>query len=397
MFIHEIRLKSLLSFGPDGGKIPLGALNVIVGPNGAGKSNFIESFALLKSTPGKITTPIREGGGVGDWIWKGPSLTTQAEIDVVVDSSALMMAQKPLRYGICFGASGNRFEILDERVEYSEKLPSHRDVYFFYRFENNHPVLNTWADKDRKKQTKRSVKRETIDPERSILAQRRDPELYPEITFLAEEFAKIRIYRDWSFGRYTPPRMPQKADLQNDWLEEDASNLGLVLSNLRQNPEAKSIFLEFFREVYDGADDFEINIVGGTVQVFVQEGNRMIPATRLSDGTLRYLALLSVLCHPAPPPLICIDEPELGMHPDLIGKIAEALRYAAGKTQIIVTTHSVQLVDAMTDTPENVIVCEKPETGTRLSRLEQAKLEPWLEKYSLGSIWSKGEIGGNRW
>ena len=149
--------------------------------------------------------------------------------------------------------------------------------------------------------------------------------------------------------------------------------------------------------MYDGIDDYDVQIEGGTVQVFFHEGRFTVPATRLSDGTLRYLCLLAVLCHPNPPPLVCIEEPELGLHPDVLPTLAELLKEAATRTQLIVTTHSDVLVDAMSDRPEAVFVAEKSDTGTTLNRLDAEKLKPWLEKYRLGQLWTRGEIGGTRW
>lgn len=231
----------------------------------------------------------------------------------------------------------------------------------------------------------------------SILAQRKDPDQYPELTYLGNVFARIRIYREWSFGRYTPPRLPQKADLPNDWLEPDASNLGLVLNRLRREPAVKKRLLEALRALYEGIDDYDVQIEGGTVQVFFHEGRFTVPATRLSDGTLRYLCLLAILCHPNPPPLVCIEEPELGLHPDVLPTLADLLKEASERTQIVVTTHSDVLVDALTDRPETVLVVEKTAGGTMLKRLDAQKLKPWLEKYRLGQLWTRGEIGGTRW
>ena len=138
-------------------------------------------------------------------------------------------------------------------------------------------------------------------------------------------------------------------------------------------------------------------VEGGTVQILVQEGRFSVPAFRLSDGTLRYLALLAVLFDPTPPPLVCIEEPELGLHPDVINRVAEALRFAAERTQLIVTTHSASLVDAFTDTPDVVLVCEKEDNSSVVRRLDDESLKPWLERYRLGALWTSGEIGGNRW
>ncbi len=122
-----------------------------------------------------------------------------------------------------------------------------------------------------------------------------------------------------------------------------------------------------------------------------------IPATRLSDGTLRYLCLLAVLCHPSPPPLVCIEEPELGMHPDILPTIADLLRDASSRSQLIVTTHSDVLVDAMTETPDVVLVCEKVDGATTIRSLPLAEVKIWLEQYRLGELWTRGELGGTRW
>jgi len=185
--------------------------------------------------------------------------------------------------------------------------------------------------------------------------------------------------------------------LPNHFLREDGKNLGLVLNNLKLKPKAKAQILESLRKLYEGISDFDVIIEGGTVQVFLHEGDIVVPATRLSDGTLRYLCLLSILCHPQPPPLVCIEEPELGLHPDILPTLSELLREASERCQIIVTTYSDVLVDSLTDKPESVVVCEKHQGQTIMRRLEQSQLSDWLKKYSLGELWRKGELGGNRW
>ena len=181
-------------------------------------------------------------------------------------------------------------------------------------------------------------------------------------------------------------------------LEEDFSNLGLFLNRLKsQFPSAKRAILNALQDLYDGISDFEVNTDGNTVQVFLHEGDYAIPATRLSDGTLRYLCLLAILCDPEPPPLICIEEPELGLHPDILPKLADRLVAASERTQLIVTTHSDILVDAMTERPEAVVVCEKHGGQTEMKRLRREDLTVWLGKYRLGQLWIDGQLGGKRW
>lgn len=94
---------------------------------------------------------------------------------------------------------------------------------------------------------------------------------------------------------------------------------------------------------------------------------------------------------------MCIEEPELGLHPDVLPTLAELLKEASDRTQLIVTTHSDVLVDAMTDRPDSILVAEKTPAGTTLTRLQADKLKPWLQKYRLGDLWTRGEIGGTRW
>lgn len=155
--------------------------------------------------------------------------------------------------------------------------------------------------------------------------------------------------------------------------------------------------LDALTVLYPDITDFGTDISAGLVQLYVNEGGFVIPATRLSDGTLRYLSLIAVLLDPEPPPLICIEEPEIGLHPDAIPQIAELLRDASTRTQLLVTTHSEMLVDSLSDTPESVIVCEKEGGSTRLLRLDRRELSSWLERYRLGQLWLKGVIGGTRW
>ncbi|OOY26629.1 chromosome segregation protein SMC [Thioclava sp. L04-15] len=392
MLLKTLQLKNFLSFGENSPAIELRSLNVVIGPNGSGKSNLIEAIDLIRSAPStseksNLLAAIRDGGGVRDWLWKGSKKVPHAVIDAIFENPK---GPTGLRYVLSFTEVGQRFEISDERIENEAPDTGYEKPYFYYHMKNGQGILNV-------KGTQRQLQREEIDPTASILSQRKDPDQYPELTYLGSAFARMRLYREWSFGRNTTPRLPQKADLPNVHLEPDASNLGLVLNRLRREPLVKKRLLEALRVLYEGIDDFDVQIEGGTVQVFFHEGSYTIPATRLSDGTLRYLCLLSILLHPNPPPLVCIEEPELGLHPDVIPTIAELLKAASEHCQLIITTHSDVLVDALTDQPEAVIIASRCPTGTVLERLSAERLKPWLEKYRLGQLWTRGEIGGNRW
>ena len=394
ILVKNLCLRNFLGFGDTGVNVELRSLNVIIGPNGSGKSNFIEAIDLIRSTPStsessNLLAAIRDGGGVRDWLWKGVEPPSCAAIDAVFENPK---GSSTLRYVLGFSEVGQRFEIQDERIESEKPFGEHPEPCIYYDFEQGHGVLNV-SDLEKR----RSLQREEIDPTASILSQRKDPDSYPELTYLGRRFSEIRLYRNWSFGRDTPPRRPQKADLPNNYLSPDANNLALVINNLSGKLAVKKRILAALQELYAGIDDFSFHIEGGTVQIFLHEGNHTIPATRLSDGTLRCLCLLSILCHPDPAPLICIEEPELGLHPDALPHLAKLLITASERTQLIITTNSDILVDALTDIPEAVLVAERSERGTTLERLNAEKLGPWLDDYGLGQLWINGKIGGTRW
>jgi len=388
IFIRSLTPRNFLSFGIETEGIDLRSLNLFIGPNGSGKSNLIEAISLMRSAPKELRDVTRKGGGVTEWICKG-GLNEAASVDWVVSNSNRGV---PLRHVVAFRAVSQAFTLDDERVEYEHMKLGEKDVYFFYRYFAGQPMVNS------KDHGRRNLARETIEADRSILAQRRDPEIYPELAWLAQNYEKLRIYREWAFGRNSVFREPQKSDMRNDFLEEDFSNLGLFLNRIKTRfPATKKAILNGLKDLYDGISDFDVLIEGGTVQVFLTENEYVIPATRLSDGTLRYLCLLAILCDPEPPPLICIEEPELGLHPDILPNLADLLRSASERTQIIVTTHSDILIDAMTETPESVVVCTKEKGKTTMERLKAEDLAEWIKKYRLGQLWIKGEIGGTRW
>lgn len=386
MLIRELTLRGLLSFGPETAPLPLLPLNVLIGPNGSGKSNLVEAIGLLRSTVTKLTGPMRASpGGVSEWIWKGTE-NHLAKLAAIIE--VLPGIAAPVRHSLTFVGSSSHVVLTEELIEDYKGEP---EPQFHYRLQKGRSVLSSPGGP-------RTIKIEDLEPDESILSQRKDPEQYPVLARLGELYGRVRVYRDWSFGRSSVFRMPQPADMPSDPLEEDFSNLGLFLNHLRSTPKAKNTIIEYLRDLYEGLDDFDVRVKGGTVEVFLTEGEFIIPAGRLSDGTLRYLCLLAILCDPDPPPLVCIEEPELGLHPDLLPKIADLLVATSQRMQLVVTTHSDILVDALTEQPESVVVVEKHDGKTQMKRLEATdELKQWLGKYRLGQLWTRGEIGGTRW
>lgn len=390
-FIQRLGLRGLLSFPPDMEDFELRPLNILIGPNGSGKSNLIEAMELLRATPTNFAAAIRDGGGAAEWLWKGDKNLRSAEIDV----NLAIPKHEPLRYRLEFGDNNSRVEVFDEAIEDIKPRQGHAEPYFYYRFQRGRPVINIRHQEPGYETTQRKLGRDDLAPDQSVLAQRKEPDLYPELTTVGRYLGAIHTFREWSFGRYASIRQPQPADLPEDCLLSDSGNLALLLNQIEHKDGRQ--FNQLLKRFFPRFERMSTLVSGGKVQFYLHESGfaSPVPATRLSDGTIRFVAILAILLSPAPPPLVCIEEPELGLHPDAVAIIAELLTEASERMQIIVTTHSDALVSELTNQPDAVIACERPGAGTELHRLEPEKLSHWLEEYRLGDLWRMGELGAN--
>ena len=397
MFLKSLKLSNFLSFGETDAWVDLRPLNVIIGPNGAGKSNFIEAISFIRSASGladnnNLLAAIARGGGVENWIWKGTRKKQHASLDAIFDGQFLEFSESiDMHYSLSFVEARKWFQIIDERVTKCTEKKTSKSIIPNYCIENGRGVLRS-ADNGYIETPMDFI------PTQSILSQRAIPSQHQEIMRLINGISGTLIYNNWTFGYYSPPRLFQHANAQNSFLDSDASNLGMVINKIRGNKKFREKFFHYLGKVYDGIIDFDVKILQGMLQVELHEKSGIvIPATQLSDGTLRYMSLLAVLCDPEPRPLVCIEEPELGLHPDIIPYFADLLEDASERTQLVVTTHSDFLVDALSDQPEAILVAERDENGTSLKRLDSGDLKLWLEEYRLGELWISGQIGGKRW
>jgi predicted ATPase len=232
----------------------------------------------------------------------------------------------------------------------------------------------------------------------SILAQIRDVGQYPEITHLAALYSQFRIYSEWTFGRTSKLREATPTSRTTATLSESMDDLALALNALEKTAahEAIRVLLRELKETYV---DYITRILFGRVGLELLEApfESPLPAQRLSDGTLRFLALAAVLFQPTPPPLICLEEPELGMHPDMIRMVANMIADAATRTQLIVTTHSEYLLTCLQNDFDTLFAFDTGVAGSIVRRFSQAEYSVWREDHTLGELWTSGELGGNRW
>lgn len=394
---QKIRLENFLSFGNEGMEIELQPLNVLIGPNAAGKSNFLETFRLFKGiADGDLSKVIREGGGIREYLWKGVPGDPVAKIEVVIKESQITPA---LSHRIGITAEGQLMSVTEEQIEISPSAGKNgQEAELVYRFPDDNRRGTLRVEAEHQGQPVARLQSDlVIGGNRSIIGLYRDPRRYRELAILESVFGRIQFARDLNLSGFGPVKVPQRTDLPSDVLWEDASNLGLILNNYPT--KTKQQIVQYLKSVYDPIEEINTRVEGNTVQIFIEERGlaSRTPAIRLSDGTLRYLCLLTLLNQPTLPSVLCLEEPEVGLHPDVIHTVADLLVEASRRVQIIVTTHSETLVSQLSEVSEAVIVCEREQNGTQLRRLQPAKLQEWLEDYSLGDLWRKGLLGGTRW
>jgi len=407
-FLKSIRPVNLLSFGPNTEEIELRPLNILIGPNGSGKSNLIEIVGLLSKLPDKDPwSRVRETGGAPEWVWKGkgagdspPSLSVTTTADRVSVFS-VRDGDKALFYSIGLWAGSDAFAVMKERfLEIEDGEDGTLANQSAYDRDESETALHYARSADIL-----APQNSKLPLSRSVLSMIGNVStlaiIQPRMGEFADSIERIAIYNDWVFGNGSKARSLQRSGFESNTLARDSINLAQVLKSMRDrgNQAVFESLIELMRKFYEPVKDVDTELLGAYLRIMIKEDglSSRTPAERLSDGTLHWLMLLIILLNPAPPPVICIDEPELGLHPDIIPTLADLLVDAAKRTQLIVTTHSTALIDAFSDDPEAVCICERVEGSTAIRRLDKDRLKVWLKDYSLGHLWASGEIGGNRW
>ena len=354
--LDEIQIQGLKSF--DDARVALRRINLLIGANGSGKSNLLTAFRLLQllgqdPDQARLQKMIAIAGGAEQFLHLGSKRTPSLSLGVSFDKG-------------------------DSNL-YAELTRDHADRLLLTGAWSHPPVSNAFGEKE---------------------PLYRDPE---GIQVVPDRLRKLtgdwRVYHFRDTSPESPLRRTQ--DLHdNRCLRPDGSNLAPLLYRMR-NLHKKS-YASIRRAVKSFApffDDFELEPTAlnqGKIRLeWRQLGSESyFDAASLSDGTLRFIALSTLLLQPRElrPSLLLIDEPELGMHPSAISLLAALLKKAANHSQIVVATQSAKLLDFFE--PEDVIVADREFEATKLRRLDSAALNDWLEEYSLGELWEKNEFGG---
>ncbi len=360
MAIHSIKIQNFKSIR-ETEDIQIKAMNVLIGPNGAGKSNFISFFKFLNRVyEQQIQLYISQNGRAENFLHFG-------------------------RKGSDFLAGSITFDN-DWQNGYEFKMVPDQSGTLIFSEE-----FSNYIKPGDKHLNKSRFSRSGI-----LESELKTNELFRN-NYLRSQFKGFKLFHfhDTSFN--SKVKQPSGTiDYAN--LSEDGGNLAAFLYRLQEsNPQHFKIIERVIQSIAPFFDKFylqpdEIN----SQQLFLrwQEkgSDQLFTAHNLSDGTLRMICLTTLLMQPHLPSAIIIDEPELGLHPFAIQKLAAMLKSASTKTQIIVSTQSINLVDQFT--ADDVIVVERENNQTVFKRQSEDALAAWREEYSLGELWSKNVLGG---
>ena len=363
--------------------LKLGPINVLIGLNGSGKSNFISVFSFLADIRwGFLKDYVMRAGGADRILHFGSRTTKEATIWVVYDNGEF-------EYRLTLAATET--DGLYPRVEI---------IFKHFNFAGG-----SW----------RGISFKSVDGEAQISDQllRGVESLVAPISTqgtapleLEETVRKVRGYLDsWRIYHLhdtsSSSPMRKTADVNdNRNLRADASNLAAFLYFLRVKHETEfNLIRRTVQLVAPFFDDFLLQPLALNEDKIRLEWRHKgtdayFDASSFSDGTLRFIALATLLLQPEPlrPSVIIIDEPELGLHPYAITLFASLVKQVSITTQVILATQSPNLLDHFQ--PEDVIVADRVDGQTQFSRLDAESLEVWLEEYSLGQLWEKNELGG---
>jgi predicted ATPase len=341
-------------------ELNLNDLNVLIGANGAGKSNFVALFTLLgQLVENRVQLYVGKGGGPDALLTYGRRHTERLTID------------------LRFGSNRYRANLIPTEAD---ELIFEDEVCFFYR--DGHPTPYALSlDSAGRKETRLQEKGSTEAIAKHVLEA-------------------MRGWRVYHFHDTSPAaRVKQLGDIgDNALLRADAANLAAFLLNLRDTQQAQyRQIVETVRLVAPFFHDFQLRPNPSSPEKIRLEwsgtsSESYFNANALSDGTLRFVCLATLLLQPTLPSVIVIDEPELGLHPYAITLLASLLRSAAKRTQVIVSTQSVTLVNQFG--PENIVVVDRDTEGSTFSRPRDEDTASWLDDYSLGEMWEKNVLGG---
>src|SRR3954471_3401725 len=377
MGIQEIEVKGFRSLRDVQWKP--GRLNVLIGQNGSGKSNLLDALALLQEAAlGKLSQGINRRGGMGPLPWDGQEGSFSWHLTVEQPK------KPPLTYSLMVAQIGrtNNYSIDAEVLEQDNKIYMDRTGRHARILDPRGRSITPDLDSSSDSQV--------------LLSLITGPLGSQAVNDFQKRLESWEIYQDLRVDQESLIRQPNVTSFEKR-LSPNGQNLVPVLHTRYSEDREFKRSLDMVMRAAFGEDYEEIVIAPASdqrVQLRLRwkSLNASISAANLSDGTLRFIMLATVLSNPEPGEIIAIDEPETGLHPRMFPIIAELAMDAAQRSQVILTTHSPEFLDAFRTEAPTTTVAELVDGETHLSVVDPEELARWLKEYSLGSIFSSGEL-----
>lgn len=358
-------------------------LMVLIGANGVGKTSLLDAFSLLSaSAGGKLKERLSSLGGVAGILTREKADSLSLLVDMEVPG------QEPLEYALSLTPKGVGYVISQERLSQAREgfdqpfkhIDSYGDNIQYYEVENKGSglVRPNWE----------------YNPLETSLSQ--VPKMFQEPEQLRQILGSTTQYHVLDVGQRAPVKLPQQmkpADLPG----ADGEDLVPFLYSLREGDQERyEAVIDSLRAAFGDFDCLSFPpVAAGMLAMTWKDKSFQKPLYmhELSEGTLRFLWLVSLLQSPGLSTITMIDEPEVSLHPELLSLLADLMREASQHTHLIVATHSDRLVRFLR--PEEVVVMDVGEDGGATATwADELDLDQWLAEYSLDEVWRMGRMGG---
>ncbi|MGH7244749.1 MAG: AAA family ATPase [Phycisphaerales bacterium] len=340
----------------------LGKINVLIGANGAGKSNFVEFFRLLRAMVElRLQEHVRKNAPADGFFYNGIKETTHIESEMFFGQNRYAFKLEPTADGSLF--------VAHEETQYLGSA-----------------YTNTIA---------------RASQESGLVAHKNDPGLrsaHGPNWWVWSAVSSWQVYHFHDTSTSAGMRRYVGID-QSETLASDASNLAAFLMKLRDEEEDRyAVLIKTIRRIAPFFNDFLLTPATGKREDQVRlrwkrkDSDYVFSPGHLSDGTIRFICLATVLTQSKPPATVVLDEPELGLHPEAIAVLGGLMRSASSRMQIIIATQSPILLNEFE--ADQVITVDQIDGASRFQRLDSSDLERWLTDFTVGDLWQKGNIRG---
>jgi predicted ATPase len=363
---------------------------VLIGANGAGKTSFLDAFSLLAAAAsGNMNDTLSRMGGVSSLLTRGKSRELSLYVEMPVPG------YEPLRYDLHLMTQGTGYSISKESL--SQVRPVGRDSPFMHIDSANGNTLYFDLEERRLVPAEQHA---PISPNWNYnhleTALFQVPKMFRQPEELRSILASVTQYHVLDVGSRAPVKLPQTmkpAILPG----ADGEDLAPYLYYLRESDSGRyEMIIDSLRAAFPDFEDLNFPPVASgmlTITWRDRKFNNPIYMHELSEGTLRFLWLVSLLHSPNLSTVTMIDEPEVSLHPELLSLLADLMREASKRTQLVVATHSDSFVRFLK--PEELIVMDIGEDGyASATSAEAMDLDQWLAEYSLDEVWRMGRMGG---